>query len=74
MDIKLMEYLQSFSNNVSERTRNLMEKIDDLSYDTCDANVRLRNTFNEFLLLADSQFIENVSFVFFQFYPRYLPS
>jgi WASH complex subunit FAM21 len=60
-DIRLLEALQSFSKNLSSKASTIVEKIDDLSYDIAVADLRLRNTFNEFLMLADSQFIENVS-------------
>jgi len=59
-DIKLQETLALFSQSLSEKTKSLIEKIEDLSCDASEADVRLRNTFNEFLMLANSQFIENV--------------
>ena len=60
-DAKLQAYLSSFSTNLAQKTKALSEKIDDLSNDTDETEVRLRNTFNEFLLLSNTQFIENVS-------------
>lgn len=34
--------------------------MDDLLYEAKSADLKLRNTFNEFLMLSNSQFIENV--------------
>ena len=36
-----------------------MDKVDGLRFRVTDAKVRLNNTFNEFIMLADGQFIEN---------------
>ena len=60
-DVKLLEYIQTFSNSVKEKTESLESKLEDLTGDTNVADVRLRNTFNEFFMLANTQFIENVS-------------
>lgn len=37
----------------------MLEDIDNLASDVAEADVRLHNTFNEFMMLADGQFIEN---------------
>lgn len=58
-DIQLFDYLQSFSNNLTVKTKTLVDQVEDLSHETAEIDVRLRNTFNEFLMLADTQFIEN---------------
>lgn len=60
-DSKLLEYLQQFSAGVTDRTKSFAEKVDDLAFDVVDSEVSLKNTFNEFLMLGNSQFIENVS-------------
>jgi hypothetical protein len=59
-DSKLLEYLQQFSTGVTDRTKSFANKVDDLSFDVSDSEVRLKNTFNDFLMLGNSQFIENV--------------
>jgi hypothetical protein len=59
-DSKLLEYLQQFSAGVTDRTKSFANKVDDLSFDVSDSEVRLKNTFNDFLMLGNSQFIENV--------------
>ena len=41
------------------KSKDLIRKVDDLSFHVVDSEIRLRNTFNEFIMLADSQFMEN---------------
>ena len=60
-DMSLQSYLSEFSQSVADKTKALVGKIDDLGNDVSEADVRLRNTFCEFIMLANSQFIENVS-------------
>ena len=60
-DEKLLAVLRKFSVNISNKTRELVKRVDDLGSDVCVTEVRLRNTFNEFMILANTQFIENVS-------------
>lgn len=43
------------------RTKQLEAHVDSLVYDAKTVDVRLHNTFNQFLMLSNSQFIENVS-------------
>lgn len=61
-DQKLLAALGKFSTSLGEKTQSLVGKVDVLSSDTVEVECKLRNTFNDFLMLADSQFIENVSF------------
>ena len=61
-DEKLLEALRKFSVSINERTQSLIEKVDDLTSETVQVGCHLENTFNEFLILADTQFIENVRF------------
>lgn len=58
-DAKLLQYLSTFSSNLSSKTKTLVGKIDDLSFQVSETDVRLRNTLNEFIMLANTQFIEN---------------
>ena len=60
-DQKLLAALNQFSKSLGEKTQSLVGKVDELSSDTVEVECKLRNTFNDFLMLADSQFIENVS-------------
>lgn len=59
-DSKLLEYLQQFSAGVTDRTKSFVDKVDNLSFEVSESEVSLKNTFNEFLMLGNSQFIENV--------------
>ena len=60
-DTKLLDYLQQFSSGITDRTKAFAGKVDDLSFDVAESEVALKNTFNEFLMLGNTQFIENVS-------------
>lgn len=60
-DSKLLEYLQQFSAGVTDRTKSFVDKVDNLSFEVAESEVSLKNTFNEFLMLGNSQFIENVT-------------
>lgn len=60
-DQKLLETLQSFSNLIAERSQSCIKKVDELGFEVSESEVSLRNTFNEFLMLGNTQFIENVS-------------
>ena len=64
-DIKLQSYLQGFSTRIGQKTKTLVDNVEHLSNDVGEADVRLRNTFNEFLMLGNTQFIENVSSFFY---------
>ncbi len=59
-DEKLLIALQNFSENLAVRTKEFVDKVDNLGFDVAESEVSLRNTFNEFLMLGNSQFIENV--------------
>jgi hypothetical protein len=59
-DRKLLEALERFSGSIREKSLNLLEEVDNLNSDSVDLECKFRNSFNEFLSLADTQFIENV--------------
>jgi hypothetical protein len=59
-DQKLFELLQSFSRQLDEKSNSCLRHVDELRFEVLEAEVGLRNTFNEFLMLGSSQFIENV--------------
>ena len=67
-DEKLLEALRKFSVSINERTQSLIEKVDDLTSETIQVGCHLQNTFNEFLILADTQFIENVRMFYCRLY------
>ena len=60
MMVQLFNYLKQFSSNLVAKTKEVEGAVDTLVTATKAADVKLHNTFNEFLLLANSQYIENV--------------
>jgi hypothetical protein len=61
-DQKLLEAIQKFSTQVIDQARNCTKVVNELGYDVTASEVTLRNTFNEFLMLGNNQFMENVFF------------
>jgi hypothetical protein len=59
-DRKLLEALERFSGSIREKSLHLLAEVDNLNSDSVDLECNFRNSFNEFLSLADTQFIENV--------------
>lgn len=59
-DAKLFSYLQKLSSDMNSKTKTFVSKVEDLTFDVAESEVSLRNTFNEFLMLGNTQFIENV--------------
>lgn len=60
-DKQLLGFLQEFSQSFLGKTKALQEELDDLVYETKGAELKINNAFNEFLMLSNSQFLENVS-------------
>eukprot|EP00743_Colponemidia_sp_Colp-15_P005413 GILK01005818.1.p1 GENE.GILK01005818.1~~GILK01005818.1.p1 ORF type:complete len:751 (+),score=153.68 GILK01005818.1:48-2255(+) len=58
-DNKLFDQLEAFSARIIQRTKELEKDVNDLIFQAGSTSVRLHNTFNEFLMLSSSQFIEN---------------
>ncbi len=65
-DHKLQAVLNDFSLRLRDKTKVVVDRLQNLSNDVDSTDVRLRNTFNEFLMLGNTQFIENVSIVFLE--------
>lgn len=61
-DEKLLEYLKLFSSDITKSTKDCSDHINNLNYSLSETETCLRNTFNEFIMLGNSQFIENVRF------------
>lgn len=53
--------MEGFSARMSARMKQVQKRVDDLVYDTRASEVQLYNTFNELIMLSNTQFIENVS-------------
>lgn len=48
-----------FSRFLNSRLRDVQMEVDNLVSDSIEADVRVHNTFNDLLMLSDTQFIEN---------------
>lgn len=59
-DIKFLEFLRQYSNKFVEKANNLLNNVEELNSDVIESEVGLRNTFNEFMMMSNTQFIENV--------------
>ena len=58
-DQNLFTVLTSFSNYVTERTTKIQREVNETSEAAKRLDVKIGNTFNDFLRLANTQFIEN---------------
>jgi len=58
-DAGLMRYLQDFSGRILSKTKDIESQVDSLVFDTKSTDIKVHNAFNEFLMLSNSQFIEN---------------
>lgn len=61
-DEKLLELLQKITSDFTDHAQACITKVDQLGFAVSESEIGLRNTFNEFLMLGNSQFIENVRF------------
>lgn len=50
-----------FSNKLIARTKDLGNQVDSLVFETEAMDVKVHNVFNQFLMLSNVQFIENVN-------------
>ena len=51
--------MKEFSQRIVTKTRALNDDLEDLTFKAGAADLKLRNCFNQFLMLNQSQFIEN---------------
>eukprot|EP01137_Pigoraptor_chileana_P001190 Opistho-2@38453 len=58
-DAGMLLYLKDFSQRMTTRTHEIESQIDSFYWETEQTGARLYNIFNEFLLLSNTQFIEN---------------
>ena len=58
-DTGLLNYLKDFKDHVFAQTKQLASTVDDLVFTTKATNVQLHNTFNHFLQLSHTQYMEN---------------
>ncbi|XP_012513851.1 PREDICTED: WASH complex subunit FAM21-like [Propithecus coquereli] len=62
-DAGLLQFLQEFSQQTISRTHEIKKQVDGLIRETKATDCRLHNVFNDFLMLSNTQFIENVSYL-----------
>ncbi|XP_014105946.1 PREDICTED: WASH complex subunit FAM21C isoform X1 [Pseudopodoces humilis] len=58
-DAGLLRFLQEFSQQTISRTHEIKKQVDGLINETKATDCRLHNVFNDFLMLSNTQFIEN---------------
>ncbi|KAE9092248.1 hypothetical protein PF005_g17994 [Phytophthora fragariae] len=58
-DHELDAFLKQYSADLFVRTKDLKDSVRDIAAEADAAHVRLKNTFNQFLMLSNNQFIEN---------------
>uniref|UniRef100_H0WYF7 FAM21/CAPZIP domain-containing protein n=1 Tax=Otolemur garnettii TaxID=30611 RepID=H0WYF7_OTOGA len=58
-DAGLLQFLQEFSQQTISRTHEIKKQVDGLMRETKATDCRLHNVFNDFLMLSNTQFIEN---------------
>lgn len=56
----MLDYLKSFSEALINRTKEVEQSVEKLVYDTKTVDVKLHNSFNRFLMLSNTQFVEQV--------------
>ncbi|XP_008268089.1 WASH complex subunit 2 isoform X5 [Oryctolagus cuniculus] len=58
-DAGLLQFLQEFSQQTISRTHEIKKQVDGLIRESKATDCRLHNVFNDFLMLSNTQFIEN---------------
>lgn len=66
---QLLHFLQEFSQQTISRTHEIKKQVDGLISETKATDCRLHNVFNDFLMLSNTQFIENVSVFYYNIKP-----
>lgn len=61
---QLFHFLQDFSQRMMSKTHEIEKQLDSLICDTKATDSRLHSVFNDFLMLSNTQFIENVRISF----------
>lgn len=60
LSLQLFLFLQDFSQRMLSKTHEIEKQLDGLIQDTKATDSRLHSVFNDFLMLSNTQFIENV--------------
>lgn len=66
-DKQLLNALQNLSDSVLAKTSAIQNDLERLGHESKTAELQIANAFNRLLLLANSQFIENVRLYYFYF-------
>ncbi len=64
LSLQLFLFLQDFSHRMLSKTHEIEKQLDGLIQDTKATDSRLHSVFNDFLMLSNTQFIENVCNLF----------
>ena len=59
--LQMLLFLKDFSNRITSRTHEIEKQVDTLVHEVKSTDTRLNNVYNDFLMLANIQFVENVS-------------
>lgn len=65
LSLQLFLFLQDFSQRMLSKTHEIEKQLDGLIRDTKATDCCLHTVFNDFLMLSNTQFIENVIFMLF---------
>src|SRR5690606_28708071 len=58
-DSNLLKYITEWGERLKSKTFEVQKEVNNLSLLTSSIDIQLHNTFNSFLLLSNSQFVEN---------------
>lgn len=64
LSLQLLHFLQDFSHRMLSKTHEIEKQLDGLIRDTKATDSCLHTVFNDFLMLSNTQFIENVCWLF----------
>lgn len=57
----MLLFLKEFSKNITSRTHEIEKQVDALVHEAKGTDTRMNNVVNDFLMLSNIQFVENVS-------------
>jgi len=58
-DAGLLNFVKDFSQKFIEKTQTTQKSLNELFHDTQSCEVKLNNTFNKFIMLSSTQYVEN---------------
>ena len=57
----MLLFLKEFSKSITSRTHEIEKQVDALVHEAKGTDTRMNNVVNDFLMLSNIQFVENVS-------------